>query len=394
MDERHSWDVGAAELYSETAHPIVVRGGAADWPLARFDVDEALARFAWLRVAFRLFPRTEAGGAPEIPLETRSVYVCASLAEFSAWRRGCASPDQAGDLAEYDPALCWAYADYKRAHELFRGREGELEAAAPVHSLPGDVTGHAVDASGLTVWFGTEGATTHTHYDTYGRNVAVQLCGRKRWRLWGPARRDALAPSRLPFEESTVFSQLGLEEAVAAAGQPWVADLGPGDVLLVPRHWWHHVECTEAAVSVNLWVDHPRDPAERVREALCRTLLAGLQPALGAQAGATSPVAAADSGAAAESGRGGEEDEVGSVEAEGEDGMTNVGETLGSVQDSVGLLVRAVAQRAGPRPAGEVPAAARRATALALMKAVTQPSVLESVAQAVEADLRPMEGPR
>lgn len=387
MDERHSWDVGAAELSSDAASPIFVRGGAADWPLARVGVDEALARFAGLRVSFRLFPRPCRGEEAEIPLETRSVYVCATLGEFSAWRRGSASPEQAGELADYDPALCWAYADYKRAHELFRGREGELDAAAPVHALPSEVTGHAADASGLTLWFGTEGATTHTHYDTYGRNVAVQLCGRKRWRLWSPAQRDALGPSRLPFEESTVFSQLSVE--AAAAGQPWVADLGPGDVLLVPRHWWHHVECTEAAVSVNLWVDHPRDGAERVREALCRTLLASLQPAVDARAGESGPAAdhsLRDDGSGEEEGS--EDGEEGDTE------VTNVGETLGSVQESLDLLVRAVAQQAGTQPAGDVPASARQATALALMKAVTQPSVIEAVARAVEAELRPREAPR
>ena len=28
-----------------------------------------------------------------------------------------------------------------------------------------------------------------------------------------------------------------------------------GDVLFVPRHWWHCVECIEPAVSVNTWIE-------------------------------------------------------------------------------------------------------------------------------------------
>ena len=31
--------------------------------------------------------------------------------------------------------------------------------------------------------------------------------------------------------------------------------LSPGEVLFVPRHWWHYVECVESAVSVNTWIE-------------------------------------------------------------------------------------------------------------------------------------------
>ena len=33
------------------------------------------------------------------------------------------------------------------------------------------------------------------------------------------------------------------------------ACLERGDVLFVPRHWWHYVECIEPAVSVNTWIE-------------------------------------------------------------------------------------------------------------------------------------------
>lgn len=36
---------------------------------------------------------------------------------------------------------------------------------------------------------------------------------------------------------------------------PLQVTLCPGDVLFIPKHWWHYVECTEPAVSVNTWID-------------------------------------------------------------------------------------------------------------------------------------------
>lgn len=68
--------------------------------------------------------------------------------------------------------------------------------------------------------------------------------------------------------------------------------LCPGDVLFVPQHWWHYVECVQTAVSVNTWIElvspdndpccslqgspllqQPSDAHERAKEAVVRTLV-------------------------------------------------------------------------------------------------------------------------
>ena len=36
-----------------------------------------------------------------------------------------------------------------------------------------------------------------------------------------------------------------------------VAEVGPGDMLVVPPYWFHHVETLEESVSVNVWSDAP-----------------------------------------------------------------------------------------------------------------------------------------
>jgi ribosomal protein L16 Arg81 hydroxylase len=32
-----------------------------------------------------------------------------------------------------------------------------------------------------------------------------------------------------------------------------VAELGPGDVIYIPRGWWHHVRTLDLSISVNFW---------------------------------------------------------------------------------------------------------------------------------------------
>lgn len=36
-----------------------------------------------------------------------------------------------------------------------------------------------------------------------------------------------------------------------------MADVSPGDMLIVPPFWFHHVETLSESVSVNVWSDAP-----------------------------------------------------------------------------------------------------------------------------------------
>lgn len=37
-------------------------------------------------------------------------------------------------------------------------------------------------------------------------------------------------------------------------GDASVVELSAGDVLVVPRHWWHYVENLTTAISINMWI--------------------------------------------------------------------------------------------------------------------------------------------
>lgn len=120
--------------------------------------------------------------------------------------------------------------------------------------------GFADHQNDYSLWLGSKYANTPCHYDTYGVNIVVQVYGSKSWLLFPPE--TPLQSTRIPYEESSVYC---LENFYAPASnklshyeqfqeQAYHCILHPGDVLIVPRHWWHYVEAQEISLSVNYWV--------------------------------------------------------------------------------------------------------------------------------------------
>jgi len=66
------------------------------------------------------------------------------------------------------------------------------------------------DGTQSTFWLGSQGAYSVCHYDTYGCNLVAQIYGRKRWVLYPPSQTHCMYPTRIPYEESSVFSQVSV----------------------------------------------------------------------------------------------------------------------------------------------------------------------------------------
>jgi HSPB1-associated protein 1 len=262
--------------------PVVVSGmlaswGAMTWTLQTFSAAQAHGGDATARAAFRR--RDMAGPVWETDCVQRDV----TLRAFARWVVGDPVSED-GWESEVGHDTHWGYVSYARMAELFAQHPDMMDESA--------VDWRAVGLEGsfgwdTNFWFGSSGAVTHLHYDVYGSNVVAQLFGAKRWTMFPPGH-DGMRPTRVPYEESSVFSEV--DPAVSdRAGKHgslsrdvWerrrVATVGAGDVLFVPRHWWHHVEAMTTSISVNRWVpDVEHDAAERVSEGLTRLLVSGLR---------------------------------------------------------------------------------------------------------------------
>ncbi|XP_034935822.1 HSPB1-associated protein 1 homolog isoform X2 [Chelonus insularis] len=172
----------------------------------------------------------------------------------------------------------WYYFDYKYMHEWFKLKPEILKAV--------DWKPFGFDKSGedSTLWIGSKGAHTNCHQDSYGCNLIAQLHGKKEWLLFPPNSGDDLKQTRVPYEESTIYSKINFfcpskddeNEVLKFIETPKLVILEPGDVLFVPKGWWHYVESLDTTLSVNIWLPLDSDDEARLKEAIVKLIMTRL----------------------------------------------------------------------------------------------------------------------
>lgn len=78
--------------------------------------------------------------------------------------------------------------------------------------------------------------------------IVMQIDGRKRWRIYGPAR-------RFPLYRDSESNLVPPEACIAEF------DIGPGQVLYIPRGWWHAVSTPSDSPSLHLAIGISRRTA-------------------------------------------------------------------------------------------------------------------------------------
>jgi hypothetical protein len=260
---------GFARLRQE-ARPAVLRGLADRWPAvaAARDSDEALVAYV---EAF----------AQDRPLSV------------------VRSPVEAGGRMFYaDDTL--SSMNFTRTEELLRPLLAELLALrgtdpAPVLSLQSTPMPVALPGFGLEnridlldasirprVWIGNR-IEVMTHHDL-SENIGVVVAGRRRFTLFPPEQLANLYVG--PFHPTPAGAQVSLVDAAApdldrfpryaeAMATAMSAELGPGDAIYIPYHWWHRVESLDPFnLFVNYWWNEARTDAGRPYDAMLHALLA------------------------------------------------------------------------------------------------------------------------
>ncbi len=105
-------------------------------------------------------------------------------------------------------------------------------------------------------WIGPYGCVSPLHYDPMD-NVLMQFVGTKRVFLYPP---EAHVYAGADGNQSNT-SPLNPEGPLDLAKYPLAADLDrplecillPGDLLYIPKLWWHYIRTIETSISVNCW---------------------------------------------------------------------------------------------------------------------------------------------
>ena len=104
-------------------------------------------------------------------------------------------------------------------------------------------------------WIGPAGTVTGYHID-WGDNILAQICGRKCLHLVAPEETASMYVSK-KFDHGTTISEVDLH-AVDESRFPKFREathhkiiLHPGQMVFIPRGWWHHVESLDRSISVS-----------------------------------------------------------------------------------------------------------------------------------------------
>ncbi len=228
--------------------PLVLRGLAADWPLVKAAVQSSAEAESYILSYDSGQPLTAYRAEPETG---GRIFYNDDLSGFNFERIKLPLPEVFEKLRQFSgeaqpPTLYvgstmvdhWL-PDFRRDNDL------QIDVEDPL----------------VSIWIGNRSRIA-AHYD-FPTNIACSVAGRRRFTLFPPEQLENLYVGPIDFTPAGQSISLvdfanpdydvypRFREALKAAQ---VVELEPGDAILIPSMWWHHVESLEDInILINYW---------------------------------------------------------------------------------------------------------------------------------------------
>ena len=228
--------------------PLVLRGLTADWPIVKAAVQSPAQAEAYILQFDSGQQLTAYRGEPEI--EGRIFYT-EDLSGFNFDRIRLPLPQVFGNLRQYSSEA--------QPPTLYVG------STMVDNWLPGFRDSNDLVIEGhdplVSIWIGNRSRIA-AHYD-FPTNIACTVAGRRRFTLFPPEQLENLyvgpidftpagqSISLVDFAKPDFDAYPKFRQALEAAQ---VVELEPGDAILIPSMWWHHVESLDDMnILINYW---------------------------------------------------------------------------------------------------------------------------------------------
>jgi ribosomal protein L16 Arg81 hydroxylase len=210
--------------------PVIITGLFTDQPIREIaSADDAVARLGGMPMAIR----------PEY-----------SFNDFEAYRAGPRARQTEMTLAEY--------MEFKRLHAdtpLLCLEEATPDAVLSLFALGeyGEINAGQGDRIVSRLFVGNTGNRSNLHYDCdYHAALLYQVFGRKRVILIPPRESQKLRPV-MNFSEYLLYNFSPEDkDAFIRYTNAYDAVLHPGEALLIPTAFWHHVEYVDDSMSFDV----------------------------------------------------------------------------------------------------------------------------------------------
>lgn len=235
----------------DAQQPAILKGVAEHWPLVRKGRESAEAAIDYLKSFDSGRPVVGYTGQPEIG--GRFFY----------------NAEMTGLNFEARRVSLTAFLDEVRDHLAADDTPSFYIGSTDLDAyLPGLAAGHVIHhptfaayPPTVSIWIGNR-TVASCHFD-FSNNIACNMVGHRRFTLFPPDQVANLYPGPLePTPGGQVVSMVdftapdfarfpNFREALDAAQ---VAELEPGDLLIYPAMWWHHVEALDPFnAMINYW---------------------------------------------------------------------------------------------------------------------------------------------